>query len=189
VARAASALADLLAWLGWPTALRTAALDQLAIGVRGESGDADQLGVPLRDLNQILLTEPSSAQDRWSAQLYFVAPSAIAVLAAFWTLSGVIGLAQSARATRLLIDGGFTPGTATACVWAGSVADVVVGALACLLVSARWALWTMIGLTALYASGATVWRPDLWVDPLGPMLKLLPAAMLAVMLLPVTNRR
>ena len=45
---------------------------------------------------------------------------------------------------------------------------------------ARSACWGMVAVTLFYLAVGTIFRPDLWTDPLGPLLKTLPALMLAV---------
>lgn len=47
----------------------------------------------------------------------------------------------------------------------------------------------MVAITAAYLAGATVWRPDLWADPLGPLVKVVPAALLAVVALAMLEER
>jgi hypothetical protein len=37
----------------------------------------------------------------------------------------------------------------------------------------------MIAVAAAYLAGATLLRPDLWLDPLGPLVKIVPALLLA----------
>lgn len=38
----------------------------------------------------------------------------------------------------------------------------------------------MVALSAAYLAGSLVTAPDLWVDPLGPMLKVLPGMVLVL---------
>jgi hypothetical protein len=68
-------------------------------------------------------------------------------------------------------------------------ADIAVGLMACHRRTARLGLLGMVAVTATYLAGATLWRPDLWADPLGPMVKVLPAAMLAVVALALLEER
>lgn len=189
VAVVVSTVADAVAWLGWLSPLRSAALTQLRAGVRGDPDGAGRVGVRMRALEDILAAEPSGVQERWFAKLYFLKPASIAALAIAWTASGVIGLAESGRAARILIDGGFDAHLARACAWSGSLADIGVGALACHRASARLALWGMLILSAAYAVGASIWRPDLWADPLGPLVKILPGAALACVALALLDDR
>jgi hypothetical protein len=47
----------------------------------------------------------------------------------------------------------------------------------------------MIVVTLAYLAGATLWRPDLWLDPMGPLVKSLPAALLALCALALQDER
>ena len=42
---------------------------------------------------------------------------------------------------------------------------------------------------AAYLAGATLWRPDLWADPLGVLVKTIPAALLAWITLALLDDR
>jgi uncharacterized protein YbjT (DUF2867 family) len=187
---AASLAADALAWLGWKSALRSAALGQLAQGVEGETSDgARSLGFVPRTLDQILSSWPSTVQDRWFARLYFLKPLAILILALFWTLSGVIAFISLVQAAEQLGLAGFSPAASRGVVEAGAVVDIALGLLVCLRRTAPLALKGMVLVSLAYLAGACFWRRDLWFDPLGPLLKVLPGAVLALMTLAVLEDR
>jgi len=74
-------------------------------------------------------------------------------------------------------------------VLAGSAVDILLAGLVCLRRSAPLALKGMIVVSAAYLAGATLWRPDLWSDPLGPLVKVVPGAVLALALLGMMDER
>jgi uncharacterized protein YbjT (DUF2867 family) len=190
VARAAGMTADGLAWLGWRGPMRTAALRQLEAGVTGGAQDAEnRLGLSVKGLDAILAGWPAGVQERWYARLYFLKPAAPAVLAAFWAVSGLVGLTEGAAAARLLIDAGFVGGAARTAVLAGSLVDLGLAALVCARPTARLALRGMILVTVAYLAAATFWLPQLWADPLGPLVKSIPAALLAALALAMMDER
>jgi uncharacterized protein YbjT (DUF2867 family) len=85
VGQAAGLAADALAWLGWRSPMRGAAIKQLAAGVRVQSEDAPQrLGFTPLSLEHMLDRWPSGVQERWFARLYFLKPLILATLAVFW---------------------------------------------------------------------------------------------------------
>lgn len=183
-------LADGLALLGWRSPMRTAAVAQLRHGVRGDAGSAGRIeGVRVRELNAILAAQPSGVQDRWFARLYFVKPAGLACLAAFWLASGAIGLMRADAAAAVLSAAGFTPGAARLAVLAGSAADIALATLVCARRTAPLALKGMICVSAAYLAGASLWRPDLWGDPLGPLVKVVPGMVLALALLAMMDER
>ncbi|HEY4031607.1 MAG TPA: SDR family oxidoreductase [Caulobacteraceae bacterium] len=186
----AGLLADAASWFGWKSALRSAAVGQLAQGVQGEtSPGALALGFVPRSLGQILASWPSTVQDRWFARLYFLKPLAIGVLAVFWTGSGVIGLASLLQAAEQLGLAGFSPQAAEATVKIGTMADIALGLMVCHRRTAPLALKGMVLVSLVYLAGASLWRRDLWLDPLGPLLKVLPGAILALMTLAALEER
>ncbi len=188
--RLAAGGADALAWLGWRGPMRSASLEQLRHGVRGDAAEAARhLGIVCGSLDEMLAAEPSGAQERWFARLYFLRPVTLAVLASFWIMSGLIGMLEAPRAVQTLTVAGIAARPAQALVWLGSVLDISLGALICHRATARWALRGTLWLSGAYVLGATVWRADLWSDPLGPLLKIIPAALLACVALAILDER
>ena len=55
--------------------------------------------------------------------------------------------------------------------------------------SAQVALLGMVAVSAAYLLGGTLLRPDLWADPLGPFVKILPGAVLALAALAILDER
>jgi uncharacterized protein YbjT (DUF2867 family) len=187
---AASLVGDALAWLGWKSALRSALLEQLAQGVQGETSDgARMLGFEPRTLDQVLASWPSTVQDRWFSRLYFIKPLALVLLAIFWIGSGVIGLISLAQAAEQLGLAGFSAGAARGVVEAGAAVDIALGLMVCCRPTASFALKGMVAVTLAYVAGGTLWRPDLWFDPLGPLLKTIPAGVLALAALAMMDNR
>lgn len=190
VGRLTGHAADALAWLGWRSPMRNTAMAQLAAGVRGRSADAPEcLGFSPRTLGDMLAQWPSGVQERWFARLYFLKPLVLAMLALFWIASGLIGLAERNQAAQLLTAAGFDMATAQACVTGGAMIDLALGILVGWRRAAPWALAGMLAVTAGYLVGATLWRPDLWLDPLGPLVKTIPAAVLALVGLALMDER
>ncbi|MEH6663783.1 MAG: SDR family oxidoreductase [Brevundimonas sp.] len=190
LARLAGRIADALGWLGWRSPMRTASLEQLRMGVTGDGAAARRhLGVAPASLDGILNASPAGVQERWFARLYLMKPALIGGLAAFWFGSGVIGLVARDSAEAVLIAAGLSHDFSRAAVAGGSLVDLALGAAVLFRPWTRAALWGMIAVTAAYLAGATLFRPDLWLDPLGPLVKTLPAAVLALAALAVLDDR
>jgi hypothetical protein len=190
LARIVGVKADVLAWLGWRSPMRTASLRQLAAGVEGDPGEAERrLGMIFKILDDILGGWPAGVQDRWFAGLYFLKPVVLTSLAVFWAVSGAVGLAKASDAARLLTGAGFAGWIAYAAVVAGSLIDLGLAVLVCIRRTAKRALLGMILVTIAYLAAASVWLPQLWADPLGPLVKSLPAAVLALLALAILDER
>ena len=185
--RLAARAADGLAWLGWRSPMRTTALRQLALGVRA---DASQLPpIRIRSLAEVLQACPSGAQERWFARLYFAKPLILATLALFWAVSGLLALARTDTSAAALVQGGLDPIAARALVIGGAVSDVGLAVLVAARPTASLALKGMVLLTLGYLAGSLVWAPGLWLDPLGPLVKAVPAAVLAMAALAMMDER
>ena len=190
VARATAAASDALAWLGWRSPMRTAALEQLRMGVRGRAEDALPLDLEVRSFDALLAASPSGVQERWFARTYFAKPAILICLFAFWLLSGVIGLTVGYReAVAVLTSAGVGAGLSAVFVVSGSLVDIGLAILLAWRRTAARALQGMLLVTAGYLIAGAMVRPDLWLDPMGPMLKSIPAAFLAIAALAILDER
>ncbi|RMC33716.1 SDR family oxidoreductase [Paracoccus alkanivorans] len=174
--------ADLLGHLGWRSPLRTTALTALRDGIRGDPGPWDKAdGCPCRPLESTLSLLPATRQERLFARAYLVLPIAIATLALFWCLSGLITLFNPAQAVLVLTSRAVPAWLAELAVIGGAIADLFLG------LAILWRRWTrpaalgMLCLSAAYLIGSVTFAPDLWADPLGPMVKVFPGMALAAM--------
>ena len=163
---------------------------QLRAGVVGDGEAAQRIfGFAPKSFEALLLRHPSGVQERWFARAYFVKPVALAVLSLFWIASGVIGFARADTASTVLTSAGWSAGAASATVIAGAIVDMALGFGALFRRRARAALIGMIAVSLGYLAAATLVRPDLWLDPLGPLVKALPGAALALAALAILDER
>lgn len=171
-------LADLAGWLGWRSPLRSTALRTIERDVIGETDSWRRAGgAPMASFAESLRRRPATRQDRVFARTQLVQPLIVLTLGAFWITSGLIGLAQLDAAAATLSNAVSTPKNY---VIAGALADIALGAALFWRPWARLACWGMIALTGVYLVAGTLLTPQLWADPLGPFVKTLPAAILAL---------
>lgn len=190
LARLSSAIADALAWLGWRSPMRSAALEQLRAGVVGDANAAQRIfGFAPKSLDALLMRHPAGVQERWFARSYFVKPLTLIVLSLFWIASGAIGLARGETAATVLTSVGWSTAAAYAAVIIGALIDLGLGFGVLFRRYARPALLGMIVVSLGYLAAATLVRPDLWLDPLGPLVKVAPAAVLAAATLATLDER
>jgi hypothetical protein len=182
--------ADGLGWLGWRSPFRSTAVAEIAAGIRGDASAWRQAtGKPLKPLVATLRAIPSTVQERWFARAFLTKPLAIGVLAAFWLATGVLALAQPAEAKAVLTSRGFEEGLAGAIAVGGALLDVALGLGILVKVTAARAALGMILVALAYLTGGTLVAPDLWLDPLGPLVKAIPAMALAVVVLALEGDR
>jgi uncharacterized protein YbjT (DUF2867 family) len=172
-------LADALGWLGWRSPLRSNAVAALTFGVSGDAAQARALlGCEPLSLPETLAQAGQAGKaDRWHARIAPVYPLALAALVVLWLAGGIIGLARLNEAAALL---GQTP-AARAAVIGGSLADIAIALGIIYRPTLRPALLASSALAAAYVIGAALVRPDLWLDPLGAMVKVIPIIALSLL--------
>ncbi len=187
----AARIADALSWLGWRSPMRTTAIKQLAEGIKGEPDSwIAATGIAPTSLDAWLAVHPATVQDRWFALLYVLKPVAVASLASFWILSGIIALGPGWSGALLILRlAGFAPGIAKLAVVAGAALDIVLGAAMLVRRTCRIALMTSLIVSTGYLLAAAVVVPHLFADPLGSMLKVLPVMLATLFLLAVLDER
>ena len=129
-------------------------------------------GFAPRALADVLAARPSQVQDRWHAQLYFLAPLLRAAVVLLWLLSGWSGLLTPAAAIEQLASG----------TWLGSVEPVTLARVAALIdlglgiwLATAWKPRTAVLLMAAsvlaYTLAFGIALPSAWLDPLGGLAK------------------
>jgi uncharacterized protein YbjT (DUF2867 family) len=190
IGRLAAWASDGVGARGWRGPQRAPTLAQLAAGVEARGPGAEAvLGFAPKSLGAMLAGWPSGVQERWFARLYFLKPVGLVTLTGFWLASGVIGLTVGRQQAVAALSPALGPSLAQAAVVAGGLLDVTLAVLACFRRTAPAALKGMVAVSATYLAAATVVRPELWADPLGPLAKAVPAAILALMVLAVMDER
>ena len=176
-----SFIADSLGHLGWRSPLRSSAVKVLETGI---SGDASQWrkwhDAPLSPLSKTLAVMPARAEDRLSARMALLMPLVIATLAIFWFLSGILGVVSLSVAANVLTAVGWSSALAKFSVAFWAVVDVALAAGILYRLTAKLTCLCMIGVSLFYLAASTVTVPALWLDPLGPLVKVLPSILLAL---------
>lgn len=190
VMRAIGLVADGLGWFGWRSPLRTTALMAMADGVTGNP-DAWQTagGGECHSLDETLASLPSTTQERWFARLFLLLPFSIGMLSLFWVASGLFGLLSHDQAMSILTNRNLPNSFATIAVLGGSGVDLLLGIAILVRQWAKMAALGMIAVSAGYLVAASIWVPDLWFDPLGPLLKILPGLVLAIIVTSIIEDR
>lgn len=173
--------ADLLGHLGWRSPLRTTALKVMKDDVLGDPAPwREATGHSINSLSQTLKHLPATAEDRLSARMQLLMPIIIGVLSLFWISSGIVALFEIDAAAHVLITQGWNVELASFSVGTWAFVDIALG-LGVLI--RKWAKPTcllMVLVCITYLVSASVFTPALWLDPLGPLIKIFPAIMLAL---------
>ena len=184
-------LGDLANRLGWMPPMRSTAIAELRRGVTGDpSGWMAATGIVPKTLAQAVGGHAATVQDKWFARLFLVKALIVASLALFWTVSGFIALFVSySAATGILSSHGFPPSLIGPVTVGTSLMDMSIGVLIAFrrtcAVGLIWGIVASLG----YMVGAAILTPDLWIEPLGALVKTGPAIVLMlVALLTLDNR-
>jgi hypothetical protein len=184
-------LGDLVRALGWRAAIGTVARRELTRGAGGDPSAWQQImSAQPTPLATALAREPASVQERWFARLYFLKALVFAVLALFWIGTGVISLTVGwEEGLSYLREGGVPDRFAAAGVIAGALADIAIGVGIAIRRTARGALWAAVAISIFYMLAGTFVLPRLWLDPIGPMLKIWPIIALNLVALAILDDR
>jgi uncharacterized protein YbjT (DUF2867 family) len=184
-------LGDFAALLGWRPPVRTTAGKEM---VRGATGDDSafkrMIGTAPRDIEAMLAREPAGVQERWFARLYLLKPLIFGMFALFWVATGIISLGPGwQRGVALVMDGGAGETTARLAVLSGGLADIFIGILIAFRRTARFGLYAAFGISVAYTLIGTLLVPWMWLDPLGPMLKIGPIMVFNLVALAILDDR
>ncbi|MGK6316002.1 SDR family oxidoreductase [Neorhizobium sp. DT-125] len=186
VAMPVSLAADLAGRLGWRSPLRSTAMAVMSEGV--VSTRLQPAGLSLADAAATLAGHPSGVQDLWFARLYLMKPVVIVTLALFWLLSGAIPLFDL-NAAAMHFPPFLSASAATTLTIVTCLIDMLLGLAVLFRPFARKALAGMIAVSLAYLAGGTLLEPQLWLDPLGPLVKVLPSIVLTLVSLAILDER
>jgi hypothetical protein len=140
-------------------------------------------------LAETVAANPAGAQDLWFARLYLLKPVVIGALGLFWLLSGLIALARFEASSAIMAAATGSDSVADLFTAITGLADILLGIGVVIRRCARPALIGMVALSLGYLIAATVLTPQLWADPLGPLVKVLPSIVLALVALAILDER
>jgi uncharacterized protein YbjT (DUF2867 family) len=184
-------LGDAVACLGWSPPIRTTALLEIRRGVAGDPRRFTEVtGIVPASLAQMLSARPATVQEKWFARLYLLKPLVFVILTLFWCVSGLIALFPAFEpAMRILTTHGMSENLARFVTVVSSCVDIAIGLLIACRSTSAIGLWSGIAVSLAYMLGATVLTPDMWIEPLGALVKTGPAIMLMAIALATLEER
>jgi uncharacterized protein YbjT (DUF2867 family) len=184
-------LGDLASRLGWSPPLRSTAIAELRRGVAGDpSAWMTATGIEPITIDARIASRTATIQDKWFARLYLIKALAIASLAVFWTASGFIALVISYdAAAAILASHRFPPALVAPVAIGSSLTDMTIGCLIAFRRSCAVGLLAGIVVSLGYMTGAALLTPDLWIEPLGALVKTGPAVVLMLVALLTLDSR
>ncbi|OAP37304.1 SDR family oxidoreductase [Sinorhizobium americanum] len=183
-------LSDLAGALGWRPPTRSTAQKEITRGAVGDIGAwSENTGIEPTALSVALARTPVSVQERWFARLYLLKPVIFVVLSLFWIATGVISLTTGYQIGIDLMERTRAGVLAGPSVVAGAIADIVIGLAIAVRRTSRAGLYGAIALSLFYAAAGTVLLPELWNEPLGPLMKIWPIIVLHFAALAILEER
>ena len=184
-------IGDLANHLGWIPPMRSTAIAELRRGVRGDpSAWIAATGIAPKTLVETIGRHPATVQDKWFARLFPVKALIFASLVMFWFLSGFIALFVSYRAAAgILTAHNFPPALVDPITIGTSLMDMGIGVLIAFRRTAAIGLVAGIMASLGYMVGAAILTPDLWIEPLGALVKTGPAIVLMLVALLMLDNR
>ena len=182
---------DLANRLGWMPPMRATAIAELRRGVTGDPAPwMAATGIVPKTIDQMTGDRAATIQDKWFARLFLVKALVIASLALFWLVSGFIALVISYDAAAgILRAHNFPPWMVAPVTILTSLMDMSIGVLIAFRRTAAFGLIAGIVASLGYMLGGAILAPDLWIEPLGALVKTGPAIVLMlVALLTLDNR-
>ena len=184
-------LGDVASWLGWMPPVRTTAIAELRRGVTGDpAGWMSATGIVPKTIGQMVGSRAATIQDKWFARLFLVKALVITSLVLFWLVSGFIALVISYDAAAGILRAHDFPSALVGPITVvTSLMDMSIGVLIAFRRSCAFGLVAGIVASLGYMAGAAILTPDLWIEPLGALVKTGPAIVLMlVALLTLDNR-
>jgi hypothetical protein len=171
--------------------MRSTAIAELRRGVAGDSaGWIAATGIAPKTIEQMVGSRSTSIQDKWFSRLFLVKALVIASLALFWLVSGFIALVISYEAAaNILRTHNFPPALVNPVTILTSLMDMSIGALIAFRATCAVGLVAGIVVSLGYMAGAAVLTPELWVEPLGALVKTGPAIVLMLVALLMLDNR
>jgi len=184
-------LGDIAGWLGWMPPMRSTAIAELRRGVAGDpSGWIAATRIMPKTLAEMIGQHPATIQDKWFARLFLVKALIIASLSAFWVVSGFIALFVSYRAAAGILSAhGFPLALVDPLTIGTSLIDISIGVLIAFRRTSAIGLVAGIIVSLGYMLSAAIFAPDLWVEPLGALVKTGPAIVLMLVALLMQDNR
>jgi uncharacterized protein YbjT (DUF2867 family) len=184
-------LGDVASYLGWMPPMRSTAVAELRRGVTGDpSAWITATGIAPKALAETVGRHPATIQDKWFARLFLMKALIFASLVAFWILSGFIALFLSYRAAAgILSSHGFPAALVDPITIGTSLMDMSIGVLIAFRRTAAVGLVAGVTASLGYMVGAAILTPDLWIEPLGALVKTGPAIVLMLVALLMLDSR
>ncbi|WP_259780876.1 NAD(P)H-binding protein [Aestuariispira ectoiniformans] len=172
-------------------ALTTTSLKQLDFGNAADpQAYQEATGLQPRRFADALSASPAQVQDRWHARFTLLRPLVWLSLIVLWACSGLLGLMAPVSDFAPLLNGlGLTEAGAAWAARGFGIFDLILAAAILLHFRPKLTGLVQLVLVGGYTIGLTSLSPDLWAEPLGPLLKNIPILALVLVWMVLEDER
>jgi uncharacterized protein YbjT (DUF2867 family) len=184
-------LGDLASRLGWMPPMRSTAIAELRRGVIGDPAPwMNATGIVPKAIAEVVGQRSATIQDKWFARLFLIKALVLASLVLFWSASGFVALVISSPATKVILaEHGFPRWLVAPFAGITSLMDISIGVLIAFRRTCAAGLVAGILVSLGYMAGTALFTPDLWIEPLGALVKTGPAIVLMLVALLTLDSR
>lgn len=177
-------------FLGWRTPVSLTGRREMQRGASSKTDNAQgALTRPVRSVEEAFTSHAATYQDRLAAKLYFLTPVVFIVTVLFWIGTGITSIGPGYEIGVRLLEAGGVGALSGPSVIAGGLADIGIGLGIAWRATTRLALYGAIAISLFYCGAGTILLPQLWLDPIGPMLKIWPLIAFNIVALALLDRR
>lgn len=172
-------------WMDEP-ALNKAAISMLEQGNTAEVEPFKQyLGYLPKSLDQVLQKTRATQADRWHAHLYLLRPMLRVAIAFVWLWAGWVSLFVYPHSSsyEMLGQVGIPDVMMPIILYGASAFDFILGLAMLLGWRLRWVVYCQLLIMLAYSIVISLFLPEYWVHPFGPMIKNLPLVVASFILL------
>jgi len=150
-----------------------------------------QIGFEPKDFKKGTFSEPSTVQDRWQAQLYFIKPLLQLSLAFLWLFTAITSafIYPQAQSFDLLKQVGISPNYQPFFLYGASLFNAILGLALLFNFHVRKICVLQFFLIILYTLIISLKLPYLWLEPFGPIIKNFPILVGIYILYILENQR
>ncbi|MEJ2609919.1 MAG: SDR family oxidoreductase [Candidatus Thiodiazotropha sp.] len=187
-------IAQILARLGGISGNTPLTNETVTMLQRSNTGDIqpfiEHLGQAPQDIHNVLAETPAKDPDRWHAKLYFLSPVLRISIAFVWVFTGYISAFVFPRETSfaLLSQVGISAVFAPLFLYGAAAFDIALGIATVVAYRIQILGWIQVLLILLYTLIISLYLPDQWLHPFGPITKNLPMVM-AIFIMMILEKR
>jgi uncharacterized protein YbjT (DUF2867 family) len=162
---------------------------------KGNTGNVNpfvaRFGFLPQSIEKALVRTPAQQSDIWHAGLYFLAPLLRIAIAFVWIITGFVSafVFPTEQSYTMLAKAGFEGIWQPSMLYGAAATDVLLGVATLLSFQLRLVVTTQIGIILLYSSIITLWLPEQWAHPFGPMSKNVPLIIATLIMFVLERRR